>query len=172
MVHKIQVWIGKERPGDKSSESVICGIQFFYQDQLGKQFKGLQAVQKLPPGIPEYRTHLFELDPGDYIVAVHASQSLKSQRQLVQLDHLNQTTHLAFIRFITKMKRVYDIGKKDGRILKLDIPSHNRPICMRAHLKILYGTAYPKVSFLKATRAKPGSARAGMSFSMAARREG
>jgi hypothetical protein len=85
---------------------------------MGKEYKGLAMVREQK----QYKTHMFTFDKGDYLVRIQGSQSLKSQRKLIKLDYLNQTTNLSFLRFITKNKKVYDIGRKDGRLLKIDIP--------------------------------------------------
>lgn len=45
---------------------------------------------------------------------------------------------MSFIRFITKKKKAYEIGKRDGRLLKIGIEKNCRPICMRVGLRILY----------------------------------
>ena len=43
------------------------------------------------------------------------------------------------MRFITKKRKAYELGKKDGRLLKIKIEKGCRPICIRVGLRILYG---------------------------------
>ena len=77
-----------------------------------------------------YDIEEFKFDDGDYLVEIHVSLSQSKSRKLVTLHPENDSKNFSFLRFISKRRKVYEIGKRDGRLLKVQMDKNCRPMCI------------------------------------------